>query len=95
MSEKLTEVLHIRVTARTWDRIWKVAHERRTDVSELLRDVLDRAELPGVAHQVAQAAPVNGGAGNGAKPGASASRTPLPHSASSTKLDRVSAAVVK
>jgi hypothetical protein len=41
--ERLTEILHIRVTPRTWQRVNRMACAKRCDISELLRGAIERA----------------------------------------------------
>jgi len=41
--ERLTEILSTRVTQHTYDLVCRLARERRCDVSEVLRDLVDAA----------------------------------------------------
>jgi hypothetical protein len=41
--ERLTEILSTRVTQHTYDLVCRLARERRCEISELLRDLVDAA----------------------------------------------------
>jgi hypothetical protein len=46
MPEKLTAVLHVRVTTRVCDELYRRARKQQRDLSELLRDVLEQVAKP-------------------------------------------------